>query len=302
MVEVIEPRNQYKSVKKILWLILVLNVAVAVVKMVVGSAISSSSMFADGVHSLSDGSSNVVGLIGIGFASKPIDDDHPYGHNKFETVSGLFIAVMLLIVAITIIKGGIEKLMHPVIPHITTASLVVLGATLAINIFVATYEYKRGKKLNSLILISDSMHTRSDIFVTIGVFITLIGVKYGLPPIIDPIVSLIVALVIIKAAYGIFIETNGILTDRAVEDAKVIADVAFTFCEVKEVHKIRSRGTLNCMFVDMHVQVDPEMSVKASHNLIHDIEEKIKQEINENAQTIIHIEPYYKKDNNSTRD
>ena len=287
--------DNYKSVKKILWLILFLNIAVAVVKMVMGTIISSSSMFADGVHSLSDGSSNVVGLIGIGFASKPIDEDHPYGHNKFETIAGLFIAVMLLIVALTIIKGGIDKLLNPIVPHITIESLIVLGGTLIVNIFVATYENRQGKKLGSLILISDSMHTRSDIFVTIGVFITLVGVKMGLPPIIDPLVSLAVALVIIKAAYEIFRETNGILTDKAVEDAKTIESVALSFPEVKVVHKIRSRGTPNCMYIDMHVQVRPNMTVEDSHVLIHQIAAKIKEDINENSQTIIHIEPYYDK-------
>jgi cation diffusion facilitator family transporter len=285
--------NNYKSVKTTLWVILFLNLGVAIIKMFVGTLISSSAMFADGVHSLSDGSSNVVGLIGIGFASKPVDEDHPYGHNKFETVSGLFIAVMLLIVAITIIKGGVEKLIDPVVPNITVASLIVLGGTLLVNIFVATYEYKKGKKLNSLILISDSMHTRSDIYVTIGVLISLVGVKLGLPPIIDPIVSLAVALVIIKAAYDIFIETNGILTDKAVEDSKNIECVVLSFPDVKVVHKIRSRGTTNCMYIDMHVQVRPNMTVEASHVLIHEIEQKIKSEINENSQTIIHIEPCY---------
>lgn len=286
-------KNEYKEVKKILWLILFLNLGVAILKIIVGSMISSAAMFADGIHSLSDGSSNVVGLIGIGFASKPIDIDHPYGHNKFETMAGLFISIMLLFVAITIIKGGIEKLMTPVIPDITPLSLAILGLTLGVNLFVATYEFRRGKALNSLILISDSMHTRSDIFVTIGVLTTLIGIKLGLPPIIDPIVSLFVAVVIIKAAYGIFKETNSILTDEAVEDPSRIEEVTRSFEEVLEVHKIRSRGTQNSMYVDMHIKVAPSMSVEDGHKLMHNIDKMIKIEINLNCQTIVHIEPYY---------
>ncbi len=286
-------KNDYREVKKILWLILFLNLGVAILKMIVGSMISSAAMFADGIHSLSDGSSNVVGLIGIGFASKPIDVEHPYGHNKFETMAGLFISIMLLIVAITIIKGGIEKLMTPVTPDITPLSLLILGLTLVVNIFVATYEYRRGQALGSLILISDSMHTRSDIFVTIGVLISLIGIKLGLPPIIDPIVSLIVAAVIIKAAYDIFKETNSILTDKAVEGVERIEEVTRSFEEVLEVHKIRSRGTQNSMYVDMHIKVVPSMSVEDGHKLMHNIDKKIKAEINPNSQTIVHIEPYY---------
>ena len=287
-------KNDYKEVKKILWLILFLNLIVAVMKMIIGSMISSAAMFADGVHSLSDGSSNVVGLIGIGFASKPVDKDHPYGHNKFETMAGLFISMMLLIVAITIIKGGIEKLINPVAPEITTLSLVVLVFTLCVNLFVAIYEFRRGKALGSLILISDSMHTRSDIFVTIGVLISLVGIRFGLPTIIDPIVSLLVAAVIIKAAYGIFQETNSILTDKAASDAGRIEAVVRSFDAVMDVHKIRSRGTPNCMYVDMHIMVSATMSVEESHTLMHNIEAKIKSVINPNAQTIVHIEPFYR--------
>ena len=287
-------KDEYKEVKKILWLILFLNLGVAVMKMMIGSMISSAAMFADGIHSLSDGSSNVVGLIGIGLASKPMDEEHPYGHNKFETMAGLFISMMLLIVAITIIKGGVAKLINPVTPEITTLSLVGLGFTLCVNLFVAIYEFRRGKALGSLILISDSMHTRSDIFVTIGVLISLVGIRAGLPTIIDPIVSLLVAAIIIKAAYGIFQETNSILTDKAASDAGRIEEVARSFEAVMDVHKIRSRGTPNCMYIDMHIMVSSTMSVEESHTLMHNIEAKIKSVINPNAQTIVHIEPFYR--------
>ncbi len=293
MVHSVVDKDHYKNVKQILWLILFLNLLVAAAKMLIGSMIASAAMFADGVHSLSDGSSNVVGLIGIGFASKPVDEDHPYGHNKFETMSGLFIAIMLLLVAGTIIKGSIGKLIEPSVPSVSAVSLVVLGVTLCINIFVAVYEFKKGKALGSLILISDSLHTKSDIFVTIGVFTALAAIKLGAPPIIDPLVSLMVAALILKAAYGIFKETNGILTDKAAEDSKKIEEVARSFSEVEEVHKIRSRGTLNCIYIDMHIQVCPDMTVADSHRLIHEIDERIKVDINPNAQTIIHIEPYY---------
>jgi len=95
--------NNYKKVKQVLWVILFANFAVALLKIIIGAMIKSSSMTADGFHSLSDGSSNIVGLIGIGLASKPIDKDHPYGHKKFEVLSGLFIAGMLLFIGLKII-------------------------------------------------------------------------------------------------------------------------------------------------------------------------------------------------------
>src|SRR5690606_22934806 len=126
--------------------------------------IKSASMTADGFHSLSDGSSNIVGLIGIHFASKPEDESHPYGHNKFETLAALFISFMLFLASGKIILGAFERINNPIIPEVTIESLLVLIFTLIVNIVVSLVEYRKGKELNSQILISDSMHTRSDIY------------------------------------------------------------------------------------------------------------------------------------------
>ena len=253
-------------------------------------------MTADGFHSLTDGTSNVIGIIGIGFALKPKDEDHPYGHKKFETLAGLGIAMMLFFVSINIIKEAFSKFLHPNVPNVTVESIIALVITLIINIFVSTYENRKGKALNSDILIADSMHTRSDIFVSIGVLATLIGLKVGLPAILDPIVSLVVALLIIKAGYEIFKDTSSILVDKYVIDNDAIQKIITSFSEVKNIHRIRSRGREDDMFLDLHVMVDESTTVKDAHELVHKIEEKIKKEISENAEVIIHIEPYDGRD------
>ena len=288
--------NKFREIKKVLWLILIANLFVAILKIVIGAKIQSSSMTADGFHSLTDGTSNIIGIIGIGFALKPKDSDHPYGHKKFETLAGLGIAMMLFFVSINIIKEAFGKFLHPNIPNVTVESIIALVITLIINIFVSTYEYRKGQSLNSDILTADSMHTRSDIFVSIGVLITLIGLKLGLPPIFDPIVSLIVALLIIKAGYEIFKDTSSILVDKYVVDDNAIQTIISSFNEVKNIHKIRSRGREDDMFLDLHVMVDENTTVKDAHNLVHKIENKIKKEINQNAEVIIHIEPYDGRD------
>lgn len=285
-------RDRFEKVRWVLWTILFANLGVAVLKIVIGSLIKSASMTADGFHSLTDGSSNIVGLIGIKFASKPVDEDHPYGHSKFETLAGLFIAGMLFFIGIKIIVDAISRFIHPVTPEISLESLVVLVATLCINIFVSIFEFKQGKKLGSHILISDSMHTRSDIYVSAGVLFTLICVKLGLPAIIDPIASLIVSGFIGYAAYEIFKSTSDILVDKAVIDTGKVKDIAMTFEQVKDTHKIRSRGSENDLYIDMHIMTEPGMSVEESHTLIHNIERKIKEQINQNIQVIIHIEPF----------
>lgn len=285
--------NNYKKVKKVLWVILFANFAVAILKIVIGTAIKSASMTADGFHSISDGSSNIVGLIGISIASKPKDKDHPYGHRKFEVMASLFIGAMLVFVAGKIVLDAIDRFKNPITPNINVESLIILLITLCINIFVCTYEKRVGNKLNCYILISDSMHTKSDISVSIGVLATLVCVKLGLPATIDPITSLIVAGFILHAAYEIFKESTGVLVDQAMVDEDYIKLIVEEFEEVEGVHKIRSRGSKSDIHIDMHVLVNPEVSVEKSHILTHKIEDKIKQELDNNVQVIVHIEPTF---------
>ncbi|EJX2683631.1 cation transporter [Clostridioides difficile] len=285
--------DNYKKVKQVLWIILFANFAVALLKIIIGNQIKSYSMTADGFHSLSDGASNIVGLIGIFFASKPKDKNHPYGHKKFEIITSLFISGMLFVIAIKIILSAVLRIANPVVPAITIESLIALIITLFINIFVCMYEYRIGTKLNSYVLISDSLHTRSDIFVSLGVLVTLVGVKLGFPVIIESIVPIIISTFIIYSAYGIFRPSIGILVDRVAVDEDYIKEIVFEFNEVRDVHNIRSRGSKSSIYIDMHVMVDPFISVEQSHDLTHKIEKQIQEEINENAQVIVHIEPFY---------
>ena len=285
--------NNYKKVKQVLWLILFANFGVALLKIIVGTIINSASMTADGFHSVSDGTSNIVGLIGIGLASKPKDKEHPYGHNKFEVICSLFIGAMLLFLGYKIISDAILSFKNPVIPDISIESLIALVITLITNVFVYNYEHKAGEKLNSYILISDSLHTKSDIFVSIGVLATLIGIKLGLPSIIDSIASLVVAGFILHASYEIFKSTIDVLVDKAILDDKEILEAIKDFKEIKCCHDIRSRGSENNIHVDMHILVDPNMTIEDGHKLSHDIEDKIRKITNESTQVIVHIEPYY---------
>lgn len=288
-------KNTFKKVQQILLIILIANLFVAAAKIVIGNFIKSISMTADGLHSLSDGFSNIIGLIGIYLASKPKDDEHPYGHSKFETLSGLLISIMLFLVGIKVIFGAFYRFKYPVVPNITAESLIVLLITLGINIFVSVIEFKKGRSLNSQILISDSIHTRSDVYVSIGVLATLIGVKSGLPPVIDPIVSLVVSVFIIHGAYGIFKENSDVLVDKSSVDVIEIKNLVMSFDQVKGTHKIRSRGSQNDLYIDLHLLVEPCLSIEESHNLVHNIEKSIKIKINKNTQVIAHLEPYKDK-------
>lgn len=280
------------KVKKTLWLILVANLVVAAIKIVVGTVINSASLLADGYHSLTDGVSNVIGLVGIKIAAKPVDSDHPYGHHKYEYLTGLFIGGMLFVIVGKVIMQAVTRLFSPVVPLISSESLAALLVTIIINIAVSTYEYRRGKALGSYILRADALHTKSDIYISLGVLFSLVGVKFGAPVIIDPLASFLVAGFILHAGVEIIRSTSDILVDKAIIDTKLIEDIAISFAEVKGVHDIRSRGSKQDVFVDMHILIESDMSVAAAHQLVHAIEDAIRQQFDGHVSVLIHTEPY----------
>ncbi len=283
---------QFKEIKKVLWFMMLANLTVATAKITLGLFIGSSSVTADGFHSLTDGGSNIIGLIGMSLASKPIDKEHPYGHRKFETLTGLFIVGMLVYIGLKIVGEAVLKFIHPTIPQITTESLLIMIATFGINIFVSIYENRRGMALNSSILVSDALHTRSDIFVTMGVMFSLIAIKLGVPPIVDPLVTLVVAGFIFHAAYDIFKGACGILVDSSALDCLEIEQITLAQEGVMGVHKIRSRGMMDDLHIDMHVLADADLNLESSHYLVHRIENAFKEQINNEIEVIIHLEPY----------
>jgi cation diffusion facilitator family transporter len=288
--------NDYKKIQNILLLILILNILVAVSKIIMGRITRSGAISADGFASLADGLSNIIAIIGVYLASKPEDEDHQYGHGKIEIITGLIIGLFLVYAGFNVILEAIGKIKDPVEVSISPLSLIVMLFTLGVNIIVAYYEYKKGNELNSPILIADSLHTRSDIFVTVGVIVTIVLIRLGMSPILDSVASFAVSVMIFYTAYNIFIENINILIDVKIVDSKEVKSLIMKeYPGVKEMHKIRSRGTKNNVFMDMHVQVDPNMTVEESHKLMHDIERTIQMKIEKKSHVIIHIEPYFNK-------
>lgn len=295
--EITDIEENYKNIKFVLCIILFANLVVAITKLLIGYFINSTSLSTDGIHSLSDGLSNIVGLVGITIASKPVDDSHPYGHKKFEIMASLFIGGMLLFLGMKTLSNAFDRLLNPQELNITIISIISLIVTICINTLVTIYEGRKGKEYDSHILISDSIHTKSDIFISIGVLISLIGIRLGVSYIIDPIISMIISLFILHASYEIFKESICILSDGAVVQESEIRTVLDSFDDIKDIHKIRSRGCSNDIYIDMHIMIDSNTTTEEAHSLSHSIEKEIKNKINRNCQVIIHVEPYYEEEN-----
>jgi cation diffusion facilitator family transporter len=282
--------ERYQKIRRILIYILILNWGVAAAKLFYGWLTRSASMTADGFHSFSDGASNIIGLFGIWVASRPVDQSHPYGHKKYETLTSVAISALLFLVCLNVVREGVIRFLHPVIPKVDVKSFLVMGVTLAINIAVMIYERKRGRALRSDILISDALHTRADILTSTSVIITLIGVKMGYP-ILDPIASLMIAVFIGYAAVDILRESSRVLSDGVAIREEEIEKVVLNIKGVKEVHQVRSRGRPDDIHVDLHVLVDPEMHVHRAHHLSYAIENKIKRDFRGVTDVVVHMEP-----------
>jgi cation diffusion facilitator family transporter len=284
-------QKHYQKIRKILFVILALNWIVALAKIVYGLSSRCSSMTADGFHSLSDGTSNIIGLLGIHFACQPVDKDHPYGHKKYETFFSLVISAMLFILSFNLIKQGWTRIFHPILPQVNISSFVVMVITISVNIWVMLYEHKKGMELKSDILISDSMHTKADIFTSFSVIASLIAIKSGFA-IFDPIITIFISLFIGFAAFEIAKQGSDVLCDTAVFlDNRKIMDIVLKTEGVAACHKIRSRGRIDDIYIDLHVQVNPNMHIDDAHKISYCIEEAIKSAIPGITDVVVHMEP-----------
>ncbi|KPK22353.1 MAG: cation transporter [Nitrospira bacterium SG8_3] len=285
-----DTKERFQKIRRVLIYVLILNWGVAAAKLFYGWVIRSASMKADGFHSFSDGASNLLGLLGIWIASRPIDRSHPYGHKKFETLTSIIISGLLFIVCLNVVREGVIRFLHPVVPAVSVKSFLVMGVTLAINIGVMIYESRRGKALGSDVLVADALHTRADIFTSSSVIITLIGIKLGYP-ILDPIATLIIAFFIGHAAVGILKESSRVLSDGVAIRTEEIEKVVLSIRGVKECHKVRSRGRPDDIHIDLHVLVDPDMDVHKAHHLSYAIENKIRRDFQGVTDVVVHMEP-----------
>lgn len=260
-------------------------------KIVFGFLSRCGSMTADGFHSFSDGASNIIGLVGIAFSSKPVDRDHPYGHRKYETLFSMGIAALLFLVAFNLAKEGVGRLFHPILPQVDLGGFVVMIVTVGINIWVMRYEHGKGKALQSDILIADAMHTKADIFTSFSVIGALIAIKLGYP-MLDSIVTLIIASFIAYTGVGIIRDASKILCDTApIINVRKISDIVLNIEGVKTCHKIRTRGRPDDICMDLHVQVDSNMHIDQAHRISYAIEDALKKNIPEISDVLVHIEP-----------
>jgi cation diffusion facilitator family transporter len=284
--------DRARAVRRVIWVTLALNLGVAIAKIVYGSLVHALSIRADGFHSLTDSANNLVGLLGVWIASRPADEGHPYGHNKFEVMAAGVVGLSLLAMAFDVARGAVSRLSGEVepAPVIDSRAFVVLLGTLAVNVGVSQWERVRGKALGSPFLLSDAAHTRSDVFVTAGVLLTVILVKIGYP-VLDVISAFGIACFIAWAGIGVLRQNLGYLADAVVLDPDSVIAVACDVPGVASAHKVRTRGMPGSIYVDLHIQVAPHLTVVDGHRVTHWVIDAIKQRFSGVRDVLVHTEP-----------
>ena len=283
--------SRHAAVSRVLWRVFLLNLAVALAKIAFGYISGAVSILSDGFHSLTDSASNIVGLVGIRFAQAPPDADHPYGHRKYETVAAAGVTVFLLLVVVEVLRNAFASLTGRSQPHqIGVESIAVMVITIAINLVVLTYESRAAARLGSEVLLADATQTRSDVWSSLAVIAALIGVRLGLP-ILDPLAALLVAGFIAYAGYQVAQATTRILSDRIVMDESDLERVVMSVPGVLGCHQIRTRGSSDHVFLDLHVWLPPTMPLVDAHALSHVVKDRLMERYPQIADAIIHIEP-----------
>ena len=279
-----------REIRLVLWIVLGLNAGVAAAKLLYGALTGSLGMQADGFHSLFDGVSNVVGLIGLWLASAPPDERHPYGHKKYETLAAAAIGAMLVATCLYLLWNSYRHWRGAVSPEVTGLSFAVMLVTMAVNYGVMRWERARGEALRSEILTADARHTGSDLLTSVSVLVGLAAVRLGYP-LVDPIVAVIIAGIIARTAAAVLFETSQSLADMARLDPAQVRLVVMEDTNILDCHEIRTRGLPHHIFVDLSVHVNADMTVGESHELAHRVEQTIMERFEGVAEVIVHVEP-----------
>jgi cation diffusion facilitator family transporter len=282
--------DRYTSVVAVLYKVLFANLAVALAKIALGYATGVISILSDGFHSLTDSFSNVVALIGVGVARRPPDENHPYGHRKYETMASIGILVFLLLVLVQVVNAAWTRLVEGGTPRVFPEGIGLMTLTLVINLWVVWYETREGHRLGSEVLIADAKHTRSDVMTTISVLGALVGVWFGFP-ILDPLAALLVAGFILRACWQIAQEASRILADETVVPEAEVRRVVQSVAGVLGCEKIRTRGSPDYVFMDLHVWVDGRTPLEQAHHLSHVVKDQLMATFPQVADVVIHIEP-----------
>ena len=295
--------NRVEEAKKVTWVGFGVNMLLTVIKIIAGFAGKSTALIADGIHSLSDFVTDLLVILFIGISGKEKDDDHRYGHGKYETFATLLISLALMLVAIGIFWSGLTKVIQVFRGEILEQpTYLALAAAIVSIIFkegLYWYTIKTGEKIKSNAVIANAWHHRSDAFSSIG---TAVGVSGAIFlgetwRILDPIAGVIVSVFIVKVAFELGMPSMHELLEKSLpkETEKAIVDIIESHPEVILQHNLKTRKIGYIYAIDVHIKLDKNISFVKSHDVATEIEISLREKFGEKTVTNIHTEPYVEK-------
>ena len=284
------------------WISVLVNLLLSSMQIVVGIFARSQGLIADGVHTLSDLVADFVVLFANRHSQKDPDEDHPYGHQRFETAASLALGLLLLVVGLGMLWSALRKLHAPeLVPQVHVVALWVALAALAAKEGLFRYMLAVAKRVKSSMLVANAWHARSDAASSLVVSLGILGNLAGYP-ILDPIAALIVGLMVTRMGWSFGWDALGDLVDRAVDEQEVAA-IRQTLVEtdgVRGVHEVRTRKMGDMIVVDAHVEVDATLSVEAGHDIAVLARQRVLA-LHRVIDLMIHIDPWHRPDRDNQR-
>ena len=285
-----------KEGKKAVLVAIIANCILTVLNIVFGLLAGSSVFVSEGAHTFSDIVTTLIAYVGFKYSQKPADYQHPMGYARVEAISGLFIVLFLVIVSWEILEKALKQILFNqyFAPNIYIAIIAVIG--IVVNWLVSSYIIKKGKEIRSPAIIADGQHQRVDVYtsfaILIGVFISNVGY-----PILDPILSILIGLLILKTAIGVFIDNVNYIIGKIPSEEFIenIRDVANSVPQAQNAHAIKVNNMGPYSTVSLHISLEDEMVLKESHKIAHEVQDKIMSEIPEVKHVIVHTCPLSEK-------
>ena len=275
------------------------NTALALFKFLAGILAHSGAMISDAVHSASDVLSSFIVIIGVKLSVKAADREHPYGHERFECVAAIILAVVLAMTGLLIGYRAVESIVAGAEAQTAPGLLALIAAAVSIAVKEAMYWYTRyyARRLNSAALMANAWHHRSDALSSIGALIGIGGARLGYP-IMEPIASLVICVFILKAAYDIFKDATGKMVDRAcdAETERRLRDCVSAEPEVLGIDRLQTREFGNRIYVDLEICLDGRLSLVEAHSIAERVHDRIEQEFPTVKHIMVHVNPYEKTD------
>jgi len=269
------------------------NTFLILMKIVAGILSGSVSIISEAIHSSMDLMAAVIAFFSVRISAIPPDKKHPYGHGKFENVSGVIEAMLIFIAAGWIIYEAVKKLVLPELPDSIGVGSIVMFVSAAVNFVVSRRLYKIAKLTDSIAMEADALHLKTDVYTSLGVCVGLILIWITKVPILDPIIAILVACLILFESFSLFKKAYSPLLDTHIPEEEItIIEKVIKNHLTSEMgyHMLRTRISGNMRHVDLHLEMPGNISVKESHDMCDHIEEDIKNEI-QHIEVYIHIEP-----------